>query len=74
MTATEIGDPSGHIGEIVRVRYDAGEEGVKAVWVYIVDISVTGAKAMVVDDHASYPGRRFPPKTTLIRVPSQALR
>lgn len=66
------GDPAAKVGEVVRIRHEVDEQHVWA-WAYVVDVSVKGAKVMVLPESGVYDGPEFPRKADYVLVSSDAL-
>ena len=73
-TAWAAGDPPGKVGEIVRLHHDVDEQNVWT-WAYVTDVSVKGAKVVVLDGEPPRSGRtQFTGKADYLLVPNDTLR
>lgn len=73
-TVIAASDPPGKVGEIVRVHHDVDESNIWT-WAYVVDVSVKGAKVVILEgDPPRYAGERFGKKADYLMVSNDNLR
>lgn len=66
------GDPAAKVGEVVRIRHEIDERDVWS-WAYVVDISIKGAKVILLSDDGLYRGPAFARKADYLLVSNDTL-
>ena len=69
--ALNAGDARTKVGDVVRVRHES-EEQILWLWAYVVDMSIRGAKVLVLDG-LGYNGERFDRKSDYLLASDEAL-
>jgi hypothetical protein len=69
--ALNAGDARTKVGDVVRVRHESDEE-IRWSWAYVVDVSIRGAKVLVLDG-LTYTGEPFDRKADYLLASDEAL-